>query len=147
MEKQFCYDYARPAVACDCVVVNEHNEILLIKRKHAPCAGMWALPGGFLEEDETAEQGAVRELQEEAGLNLSAADLQLNAVFSDPKRDERTRLISLSYFVRVKKSEAKHVAGDDAADAEWHSLNALPALAFDHGEIIGVAMRKFLNGI
>ena len=146
-KKNFCYDYARPAVACDNLIVSKHNnsvEILLIQRKGEPCAGMWALPGGFLEENETAEEGAARELLEETGVKISADKLILVSIFSKPNRDPRTHLISLSYLAYVDKNIIEHKAGDDASNTAWHDLNNLPEMAFDHAEIIESAKRKKL---
>jgi len=143
---QFCYDYARPAVTADIcffTVVEDDLRILLIRRGEEPFKGSWALPGGFLREDETLDECAARELEEEAG--ISGAYLQAFATFSKPDRDPRYRVITAAYFALV--SAANHVlkSGSDADDAEWHSMSRLPRLAFDHRDIIEQA-RAALTG-
>lgn len=146
-EKKYCYEYPRPAVAADCLVISEENnkkEILLIKRKHDPFKDKWALPGGFMEIDETAEQAAARELEEETGVKIEPRHFIPVSVFSAVNRDPRTRLISLSYLTHIKKSEVTANAGDDASEAEWHDLNYLPEMAFDHKDIIQSARDKKL---
>jgi 8-oxo-dGTP diphosphatase len=143
-EKKYCYEYARPAVACDCVIISKtEKEILLIQRKHDPYKNLWALPGGFMEIDETAEEAASRELFEEAGVEISAGEMKPVAVFSAVNRDPRTRLLSLSYLAFIDKNEVKHTAGDDAEDAGWYSLEHLPEMAFDHKEIIKAAKKRY----
>lgn len=133
--KEFCYKYPRPAVTTDCVVLGiEGNNInvLLIKRGNEPFKGLWALPGGFLNPDETAEEGALRELREETG--LWDAEVEQLYTFSDPKRDPRDRVISIAYMAIVKLQEVK--GGDDASDARWFPIDNLPELAFDHDQIL-----------
>jgi 8-oxo-dGTP diphosphatase len=143
-ENKYCYDYPRPCVASDCLIINEQREILLIQRKHPPHEGCWALPGGFLEMDETTEQCAARELEEETGVEVNEKDLIHVAVFSAVDRDPRKRIISISYLAHVKKSEVKHKAGDDASNTAWHGLDQLPPMAFDHAQIIEAAKKKGL---
>ena len=142
---QFCYDYPRPAVTTDiCLftVVADDLKILLIRRGGEPFKGAWALPGGFLQETETLDQCAARELREETG--VSGAHLEAFATFSDPKRDPRYRVITAAYFALV--AEADHIlqSGTDADDAQWHSMAKLPKLAFDHREIITAARQALI---
>lgn len=136
-KKEHCYEYPRPAVSVDVVVLREGRpdqlEILLIRRGGDPYKGMWALPGGFVEEDETLEQAARRELEEETGLKRVRV-VQL-AAFSDPSRDPRGRTISVAFTARVGPRAAAG-AGDDASDSRWFPLSGLPKLAFDHAKII-----------
>ena len=139
--KEFCYKYPRPAVTTDCVVFGiEGNNInvLLIKRGNEPFKGLWALPGGFLNPDETAEEGALRELREETG--LEAAEVEQLYTFSDPKRDPRDRVISIAYMAIVKLQEVK--GGDDASDARWFPIDNLPELAFDHDQILQKGLER-----
>ncbi len=110
-------------------------EILLIKRKNEPFAGKWALPGGFVETDETVIVGAVRELKEETGISLDESRLRFVGYFDTPNRDPRGRLISFAFEVLVD-SDVTVKAGDDAGEAQWYSLDELPELAFDHKQII-----------
>ncbi len=141
-KRQFCYDYPRPAVTVDIVVVTKGAEprILLIRRKNEPFAGVWALPGGFVEMDETLETAARRELHEET--SASVADLEQLATFGDPGRDPRGRTISVVYLARVSARDVQIKAADDAADAAWHPLADLPPLAFDHAQIIDCARAR-----
>ena len=140
---QYCYEFPRPSIASDCVIVNEKNEILLIQRKNPPDAGKWALPGGFMEIDETTESAASRELFEETGVNVPAHQLKLITVFSAVNRDQRTRIVSVSYFARVENAKLHPVAGDDASLVAWHDLNFLPDMAFDHSGIVQCAMERY----
>lgn len=140
MEKQkYTYDYPRPAVTTDCVVfAHDGNSIsvLLIERGAEPYKGAWAFPGGFLNMDETAEQGALRELQEETGLELNHVT-QVGA-FTEVDRDPRTRVITIAFYAFSEKREVK--GGDDAARAQWFPIDQLPKLAFDHEDILRKAM-------
>ena len=127
------------AVTVDTVIFYRKADILnvlLIKRKNEPFRNQWALPGGFLEEDETMQEGAKRELEEETGLKLEK--LQQVGAFGTPGRDPRGRTISIA-FVGLIDAEAKVKASDDALDAKWFSLNNLPDLAFGHRGIISEA--------
>lgn len=140
---QHCYDYPRPAVTTDiCLftVVDDDLRILLVRRGEEPFKGSWALPGGFLREDETLDDCAARELQEEAGVTIP--HLEAFATFSDPGRDPRYRVITAAYFALVPATDHILKSGSDAADAQWHSLQRLPTLAFDHREIIAAGQRS-----
>lgn len=95
------------------------------------------MPGGFLKENETVEACVQRELVEETG--LAGLDLKQFAVFSDPKRDSRGRVISIAYLAVIPNAERAQ-AGSDAAEAEWNFLHELPALAFDHNSIVEAAI-------
>ena len=134
------YEYPRPAVAVDLVVfktTNRHREVLLILRKNEPFADQWALPGGFLDEDETLEQAAARELMEETG--VSCKNLQQLGVWSTVNRDPRTRVISVSFLAEIS-ADQNPVAADDAKDARWFRIDTVPDLAFDHDQMLQVAM-------
>jgi 8-oxo-dGTP diphosphatase len=141
-KKKYCYEYPRPAVAADMVIVTREDKprVLLIKRKHPPFQGRWALPGGFVNMDESLEAAARRELHEETGIRTGKV-LQLGA-FGDPKRDPRGRIISVVYLAVVKPGAVKPKAGDDAAAAGWFSLRRPPKLAFDHADILALARRR-----
>jgi 8-oxo-dGTP diphosphatase len=138
---KFTYDYPRPAVTVDVVIVTREASprVLLIRRKHDPFAGAWALPGGFVDMDEALDDAARRELFEETGVRAGPL-VQLHA-FGSPDRDPRGRTISIAYLARVDARRVRPVAGDDAADAAWHALARLPKLAFDHKEILAFARR------
>lgn len=129
-------------VTVDAVVFrksNSGNELLLIKRKNDPFRGKWALPGGFVDEGEDLAVAAKRELQEETGLILDGLE-QLGA-FGKPGRDPRSHTISIAYS-GFAEAGAQAVGADDADEAEWFAVSALPELAFDHADIIKLALEK-----
>ncbi len=135
----YTYSFPRPALTVDIVLARSGPsgpEALLIQRGHPPFAGSWALPGGFVDEGETLEQAARRELHEETGL-AGMALAQLGA-FGDPGRDPRGWTVSVVFWAWLEgqASEDAPIAGDDAAAATWWPLAALPPLAFDHAEIL-----------
>lgn len=132
----FQYEYARPAVSVDMIVrrhIDGHPHLLLIQRKYDPFKGAWALPGGFLDIDETLEEAARRELREETG--LEAGLLMQIGTFSKVDRDPRTRVITTAFFAEVDDQQ-QPVASDDAAEYRWIRSDEPIDLAFDHAEII-----------
>ncbi|HYT90708.1 MAG TPA: NUDIX hydrolase [Gemmataceae bacterium] len=141
-KKQYCYEYPRPSVTVDVVIVTreQNPRVLLIRRKHEPFAGMWAIPGGFLDMEETLEAGAARELLEETGIR--AADLEQLHAFGDPGRDPRGRTVSVAYLARVDVDAVQPQAADDAAEVAWHDLTRPPPLAFDHEKILECARQR-----
>jgi len=139
--KPYCYEYARPALAVDCVVFavdDEGLKLLLVERGRAPFQGAYALPGGFVQMDETTDEAARRELEEETSLKTTF--LEQLYTFSRVDRDPRDRVVSVAYFALVKSSAV--TGGDDAAGAQWMPCDALPDLAFDHDEIVRVALAR-----
>jgi 8-oxo-dGTP diphosphatase len=131
-----CYDYPRPAVTADIIILKNNNDkqfVLLIERKHPPFEGMWALPGGFLNMDETLEEAALRELQEETG--ITGVKLKQFHTFSKVDRDPRHRTIT-TVFIGYTDENISIEAGDDAAKAQWFLMEKLPPLAFDHAEVM-----------
>lgn len=142
-KRTYTYDYWRPAVTVDNVVFSfdgSHLNVLLIKRGNEPYKGSWAFPGGFLDEDETLEEAARRELKEETG--LSPKFFNEVGAFSDLDRDPRGRTISGAFASVVRPNQSKAVAGDDAKEARWFSINEMPKLAFDHEKIHRMALWK-----
>lgn len=145
-ENKYCYRYPHPAVTTDCVIFGfngERLQVLLIERGIEPFKGRWAFPGGFLKMDETAEEGAKRELKEETG--LENAYIQQLHTFSAPNRDPRERVITIAYYALVNIQEVK--GGDDAASARWFPLDEIPPLAFDHDYILRMATQKLREQI
>jgi 8-oxo-dGTP diphosphatase len=140
--KQYCYDYPRPALTVDLVIVSRTNppQVLLIRRRHAPFAGKWALPGGFVDEGESLEDAARRELLEETG--VAVKELEQLYTFGDPGRDPRGWTIAVAYLARVDPATVKLRAADDAEEVGWHSLSKPPPLAFDHAKILACARRR-----
>ncbi len=126
-----CGRYKNRAVTLDAVIINDKNQVLLVKRGNEPYKGLWANAGGYLDPNETAEQGIMREVKEETGLDTVSVTF-LN-VYTNPNRHP-DQAISVAYAVKVT-GELK--AGDDAADAAWFAIDKLPTpLAFDHERII-----------
>lgn len=144
----YTYKYPRPSVTVDLVIftIAENDlKVLLIRRNGQPFKDNWALPGGFVEIDESLEKAAARELKEEAG--VTKVYLEQLYTFGDPKRDPRGRVISVSYFALVDAEQQKIRAASDAAEAEWHSVFKPPKLAFDHKKILEYAVWRLRNKI
>jgi len=139
----YTYEYPRGALTVDCVVFGldeEDLKILLIQRALPPFAGTWALPGGFVRVDETLEDAARRELEEETGLrNVFLEQLY---TFGALDRDPRERVVSVAYYALVKLSDHTVQAATDARDAAWFGVHDVPSLAFDHAEILQLAVDR-----
>lgn len=145
-EGSYTYKYPRPSVTTDCVIFGydgKELKVLLIERGIPPFQGMWAFPGGYLQMDEDAIEGAKRELKEETG--LEDAYIEQFRTFSAVNRDPRGRVITIAHLALVKISEVK--GGDDAAKAEWFPLQGLPQLAFDHDMILREALKALKEKI
>lgn len=144
---RYCYKYPHPAVTTDCVIFGFDGtrlKVLLVQRGIEPYKGRWAFPGGFMNMDESAEEGALRELHEETG--LGEAYIRQFHTFTEPGRDPRERVITIAYYALVKLQTVK--GGDDAADARWFALSEVPQLAFDHDQILrraGQALRQQIH--
>lgn len=138
-EKMYSYKYPHPAVTTDCVIFGFDGaklKVLLIERGNEPYKGLWAFPGGFQNMDESAEQGARRELMEETG--MVAGYMEQFHAFTDPDRDPRERVITIAYYALCNIQEVK--GGDDAAKAQWFSIDEIPQLAFDHDCMLHLAL-------
>ena len=135
-KKSFTYPYPRPSLTVDVAIVTieDNPHVLLIQRRADPFAGTWALPGGFVDENERLIDAARRELVEETGVDQLVLE-QLHT-FADPGRDPRGWTVSVAYLARVRPNELKPKAGDDAAAVKWFPLSNLPVLAFDHDKIL-----------
>lgn len=135
-------DYFKPSVTVDILIFSYTNQqlcLLLIQRKRAPFEDCWALPGGFIEPDETLDASARRELAEETGLEVE--QLFFTNIYGNPGRDPRGRTISAAYRTAILQGERPSVkAQDDAKDARWFPISQLPELAFDHQVIIDDAV-------
>eukprot|EP00887_Chlorella_sp_A99_P000198 scaffold13.g198.t1 len=142
----FSYPYPRPSLTVDAVIVAEGERpedasLLLIKRKHDPFAGAWALPGGFVDENEPLDQAAARELQEETSVDPSAVLLTQVGAFGDPGRDPRGWCVSAAYAALVPSADLGVKAADDAQEAAFFPVAQLPRLAFDHKLIVRTSLR------
>jgi 8-oxo-dGTP diphosphatase len=129
-------------IAVDIVIFTIQSgvlKVLLVKRKIEPYRGQFAIPGGFLHDDENLNEAALRELREETGVT----DVYLEQLYSfgEPKRDPRGRVISISYFALISADRTLS-AGSDAAEASWWQMKELPNLAFDHEEILSYALER-----
>lgn len=142
----YTYEYPRPAVTVDIILFTFHAEeleVLLIQRKHPPYEGKWALPGGFVDMKEDLDTAARRELQEET--NVTDVYLEQLYTFGEPDRDPRGRVITVAYFALLSLDQlAAQVvrSGDDAGDARWWNIYALPHLAFDHARVVDYALQR-----
>lgn len=136
-------------VSVDAVVFGYDQEegvsVLLIKRKNDPFKKMWALPGGLVMNDETLDKAVVRELKEEAGIDVNYLE-QLYS-FGSPDRDPRNYVVSVSYFGLVRPQDYKLMAQTDAEDVGWFSTKKLPKLGFDHKKIIDTAVKRLRDKI
>jgi 8-oxo-dGTP diphosphatase len=121
-------------------IVNDDLKVLLVKKKYDPFKGLWAIPGGFVKEEETLEDAAKRELMEET--NVKDIYLEQLYTFGDPYRDPRGRVITVSYFALINSEEINVKGSSDASDAQWHSVYRLPKLAFDHKQILDYALKR-----
>ena len=133
--------YANPFPTVDIIIEihskNNFEGIVLIERKNEPYG--WAIPGGFIDYGESAENAAIREAKEETNLDVKLGNLL--GVYSDPNRDPRFHTISTVF---VAKANGMPLAGDDAKDLSVFKLNELPSkLAFDHAKILNDYVKKF----
>ncbi|MDC0231199.1 NUDIX hydrolase [Aureispira] len=134
----------QPYVTVDCVVFGLDKSadlrILLIKRAFDPFKDNWALPGGFIKEDETLEKAARRELEEETGIK----DIFIEQLytFGELDRDPRGQTISVVYYSLVNLEQHAPIAATDASDAKWFKIEEMPKLAFDHPQILNIAIKR-----
>ncbi len=143
MARAYTYEYPRPALTVDCVVFGVDDEdlkVLLIQRDRDPFAGRWALPGGFVDIDETLDAAARRELEEETGLRIR--DLEQLYTFGAVDRDPRGRTVTVAYFGLVRLSDHLVQAASDARAAGWWPVRQPPRLAFDHAQILRRAHQR-----
>lgn len=139
----YTYEYPRPAVTVDCVIfgLDESDlKVMLIQRGLEPYKGEWALPGGFVQMDESIEAAARRELQEETG--IEKVYLEQLYTFGDIDRDPRDRVITIAYYALINRIEHPVQAATDASQAMWWSVADLPSLAFDHDKIVNMALKR-----
>ena len=137
------YEYPRAALTVDCVVFGFDEgelKVLLIERGLEPFQGQWALPGGFVRVDEPLDAAARRELAEETG--LTDVFLEQLCTFGQVDRDPRERVVSVAWYALVKLSDHHAKAATDAAHAAWFSVSQIPALAFDHADIVTLALDR-----
>lgn len=124
-------------------IQSEELKVLLVKRGVPPFKGQFALPGGFVREDESLDEAARRELREETGVS----DVYLEQLYSfgQPRRDPRERVITVAYYALVSADRSQLVPGTDTTEATWWTVNKLPVLAFDHRKILDYALERLRN--
>jgi len=144
--EKYTYTYPRPGVTADVAVLRlvDEPEILLVQRKDSPFKNMWALPGGFMEMEETLEEAARRELLEETG--IKAGELIRFDTYDKPGRDPRGRTITQVFVMIWNEDMGIPEAGSDAKTVTWYGLHELPDLAFDHNLIIRDVLEMIKNG-
>ena len=171
--KQYDPDrYEKPAVTADMLIFTADPakdfvlELLMIQRKGHPYIGKWAIPGGFVEMNESVDAAAARELEEETGLK----DIYMEQLytFGEVERDPRMRVISVAYMALLAKDRLKPVAGDDAVAVRWFTVHwddkngrdrlwlesedgtiilQEDDIAFDHEQVIKTALRRLRNKV
>ncbi len=144
----FTYEFPRAALTVDCVVFGFDEgalKVLLIRRGIAPFKNRWALPGGFVRPDETLEGAARRELEEETGLR--EIYLEQLYTFGALLRDPRERVVSVAWFALVRRADHVPAGATDAVEAAWFVAAEVPALAFDHEEILKAALERLRGKI
>ena len=144
----FTYNFPRPAVTTDTLVFREGVEcieVLLIKRKKEPYKDYWAIPGGFLEIEETPIEGAKRELLEETSLDIEI--LKAVGTCGDIDRDPRGRTITIVFYTFIHNGGQMAKATSDAAEVKWFSVKKMPEMAFDHSEIFREGLLKLKSHI
>jgi 8-oxo-dGTP diphosphatase len=140
---RYTYDFPRPALTVDLVVTTREDRprVLLIRRKKEPFAASWALPGGFVDENERLDEAARRELEEET--TVKVAEVYQLFTIGDPGRDPRGWTVSVVYSAQVDPNKLRPRAADDADAVSWFPLDELPPLAFDHAAILERARNRF----
>ena len=136
------------SITIDCVVFGFDNgslEVLLIKHAEGISKGKWALPGGWIKEEEDIDGAAHRLLHELTGLDNIYLE-QLKA-FGDPKRFPLGRVITIGYYALVKKEDYNVIAGFTASDVKWFKINEIPDLIYDHNQILGYSLELLRNRV
>ncbi|NJN34207.1 MAG: NUDIX hydrolase [Saprospiraceae bacterium] len=145
----YTYDYPRPSLTVDCIIFgldeSSRLKVLLIQRGHDPFKDAWALPGGFVDENEPLEAAALRELKEETG--VTDVFIEQLYTFGTPGRDPRGRVVTVAYYALINLSEYQIGADSDAKDVKWFAIDELPALAFDHADILYLAINRLRSKI
>lgn len=148
--RRYTYDYPKADNTVDAVVFGipqseRELRVLCVKRAHAPFAKQYALPGGFIHMNESLEAAIFRELKEET--SIAPGYLEQLYTFGSPKRDPRGRVLSVAYLGLVRMDDHLVTAASDALAAAWLPVGALPKLAFDHDDIVNMALRRLKSKV
>ncbi len=132
-------------VTVDVVILTIHNgklKVLLVKRANEPFRGKWSIPGGFIRLSENLDDAALRVLKEKT--NVQNIYLEQLYTFGDPLRYPNTRVITCAYFALLRAEDIKLEVSnkDEVSEVQWHSVEKLPPLAFDHKEIIEYSLKR-----
>lgn len=139
-------DYQHPAVTVDIVlftIMADDLKVLLVQRNTEPFSGMWSLPGGFVQMEESLEEAALRKLKEKT--NVQDVYLEQLYTFGAIERDPRARVITIAYYALVSSEKFTLRPSEAVSDVRWHSVYQPPALAFDHSSIIELALQRLRN--
>ena len=140
----YTYELPRPTLTVDSVIfgldASSRLKVLLVQRDHEPFLNHWALPGGFVNETETLEDAALRELEAKTGV----IDIFIEQLFTfgTPKRDPRGHVVTVAYYALINLEEHQIGSETTSKDVNWFSLDKLPSLAFDHNEILKSAIDR-----
>lgn len=139
------------AVTADLVILTvrpPQTQVLLVQRKQKPFAESWALPGGFVQPEQSLIDAARFKLEEKTGLSIDSTHLEQLASFGEPERDPRMRIISVAWLAMVAHPD-EPIAGEESIDAAWVDVASLDfdELAFDHGVILQAGIERARNRI
>lgn len=123
--------------------MDEDLKVLLVQRRVDPYQDFWSLPGGFVHMDESLEQAALHKLKEKT--NVDDIYLEQLYTFGDLERDPRARVITIAYYALVSSARFTLRPSEAVSDVKWHSIYALPSLAFDHLRILDYALQRLRN--
>lgn len=135
--------YEDPGVTVDVLIfsINDKDlEVLLVKRAQEPFKNKWAIPGGFIKSGESLDEAVKRILKEKTGISEVYSE-QLYT-FGEPKRDPRSRVITVAYYALVPRFALKNIKTLKVSDLEWFGVLDLPALAFDHKEVLNYGLAR-----
>jgi 8-oxo-dGTP diphosphatase len=139
--------YWKPSITADMIIINEFNEVLLMKRNTNPWKDYWVLPGGFMDkEDSSLEETAIREVFEEINFKIETKIFNLG-IFDEIGRDIRDRVITNAFYTYIKKEDFNGNTTGEASSLRWFKKDKLPEMGFDHAKIVVSIPSRFKLGI